>query len=921
MAPRTTTKYSNLSANSIEKILVDLGVDLTSLAFEDSSEQDYLSKLREGLATIEFKSKGNYQKNPKFNKQYRILQEEFLKVRKGKKKPQAKKTKISADSFKKKTSSVKALPGTSKGGALVAKKTKISAEDIKSSEDKNVLESILGSVTNIADMLREQYKLEEKSAEKDRKSTEKTKRKLQESGLEKAFKGLAKTTQKVIAPVKSLLDKIFGFITTVLLARFLNKFIDWFSDPDNRSKIQSIIRFLGDNWPKLLSAYIIFGTGLGKFSRFIVKLLARGAIRLAAATAGLLARLFGGKALGKFSRFLGKRGKIIAGGVEAVATIAAFKALEDSLTKGLGPEESASIDNDIPTKGYQGGGLVQPILLLNGGGGVNLNLLAPTNNILGYEGGSYVENPGEVDGPGGIDKVPAMLTDGEFVMSRGAVQKYGVAELEAMNASGGGTNKPKMMNNMVYASVGGYVGKANLGKRGTPEPDDSLGGFVKGLSGLSNGNNKNTQQNPILKAVQKISQVVLALKNGIQGKLDKATGKFTAGAFSDQEKARYTTAGGKIPEAKSKPKESPKRSDFPMGRSGAKKYSEALKKHRSESTSTTQPATPKTLTAKQLMGRSNVTPTTDQLNVTATKRHAELMKSTDPKRIADYDAKNGAGAYSKKLQEKLNKTYTPEKAKQLTQSKAKPMSTGKVVGRENLSPKAQKALARLDAQKAGTLPPDVKTSGPLLGRMAMGMMGGLNNMAGGVKNMMGGAKNMLSGGFDLKSFVESQGGTVKDGNIGTPTAQEQKDIDNLAAKKEKLRKTILRNSKPKPKEDDSALRAEFEAIKNDPNHPMHKKVVGFEATGNLDDFGMRLSDYKDYKKSKSAKVASTPPKVSIPAPPPKPEPKVVVADSGSGGGGSSSKGSGKGGSSDVNAANPGSGSKSKWNILGIPMPF
>ena len=893
MAPRTTT-------DPLE-ILLEMGIDLDNL----SGEEDYLSALMEATNALTIKSASD----PRI----RILQKEILKVRKKRKAAdptfKARKKKISADSFKKKTSSVKALPGTSKGGSLVVKKTKISAEDIKSSEDKNVLESILGSVTNITDMLKEQYDLEKDNDEKDRKSTEKTKRKLQESGLEKAFKGLAKTTEKVIAPVKSLLDKIFGFITTILLARFLNKFIDWFSDPDNRSKIQSIIRFLGDNWPKLLSAYIIFGTGLGKFSRFIVKLLARGAIRLAAAAAGLLARLFGGRALGKFSRFLGKRGKIIAGGVEAVATIAAFKALENSFTKGLGPEENASIDNDIPTQGYQGGGLVQPILLLNGGGGVNLNLLAPTNNILGYEGGSYVENPGEVDGPGGIDKVPAMLTDGEFVMSRGAVQKFGVGQLEAMNASGGGTNKPKMMNNMVYASVGGYVGKANLGKKGTPEPDASLGGFVKGLSGLSNGNNKNTQQNPILKAVQKISQVVLALKNGIQGKLDKATGKFTAGAFSDQEKARYTTAGGKIPEAKSKPKESPKRSDFPMGRSGAKKYSEALKKHRSESTSTTQPATPKTLTAKQLLGKSGVMPTTDQLNATATKRHAELMKSTDPKRIADYDAKNGAGAYSKKLQEKLNKTYSTEKAKQLTQSKVKPMSTGKVVGRENLSPKAQKALARLDAQKAGTLPPDVKTSGPLLGRMAMGMMGG-------VKNMMGGAKNMLSGGFDLKSFVKSQGGTVVDGNIGTPTAQEQKDIDILAASKEKLRKTLLQ--KPKPKEDDSALRAEFEAIKNNPNHPMHKKVVGFEATGNLDDFGMRFSDYK---KSKSAKVASTPPKVSTPAPPSKPEPKVVVADSGSGGGGSSSKGSGKGGSTDVNAANPGSGSKSKWNILGIPMPF
>ena len=45
---------------------------------------------------------------------------------------------------------------------------------------------------------------------------------------------------------------------------------------------------------------------------------------------------------------------------------------------------------------------------------------------------------------------------------------------------------------------------------------------------------------------------VLALKGGVQGKLDKATGKFTPGAFSDAEKARYTAAGGKIPGATSK---------------------------------------------------------------------------------------------------------------------------------------------------------------------------------------------------------------------------------------------------------------------------------------------------------------------------------------------------------------------------------
>ena len=129
------------------------------------------------------------------------------------------------------------------------------------------------------------------------------------------------------------------------------------------------------------------------------------------------------------------------------------------------------------------------------------------------------------------------------------------------------------------------------------------------------------------------SSVVLALKNGVQGKLNTATGKFTPAEFSPAERERYTKFGGTIPEVKPKPKaepqnrllgtltgaatgaaagamfggplgaliggvaggvlgsgilsgesdpNKPKRSSFPMGRSGAKKYSEALKKYNTE---------------------------------------------------------------------------------------------------------------------------------------------------------------------------------------------------------------------------------------------------------------------------------------------------------------------------------------------------
>ena len=51
---------------------------------------------------------------------------------------------------------------------------------------------------------------------------------------------------------------------------------------------------------------------------------------------------------------------------------------------------------------------------------------------------------GVVPGTGNTDTVPAMLTPGEFVMSKGAVQKYGENTLAAMNSMGGGTNKPEV---------------------------------------------------------------------------------------------------------------------------------------------------------------------------------------------------------------------------------------------------------------------------------------------------------------------------------------------------------------------------------------------------------------------------------------------------------------------------------------------
>ena len=60
----------------------------------------------------------------------------------------------------------------------------------------------------------------------------------------------------------------------------------------------------------------------------------------------------------------------------------------------------------------------------------------------------------------GTDTVPAMLTPGEFIMSRGAVNMFGADTMMAMNKAGGGTNIPK------FGLVPGYQGGGFVEKMG-----------------------------------------------------------------------------------------------------------------------------------------------------------------------------------------------------------------------------------------------------------------------------------------------------------------------------------------------------------------------------------------------------------------------------------------------------------------------
>ena len=290
--------------------------------------------------------------------------------------------------------------------------------------DKTI-STIADTVSSIAETLKAQKKTSGAASENERKKAEREKRGLAESKLEKAFGGIINAAQKIIAPVKSIIDRILDFIKTVILGRIIYKLVGWLGDPKNASKVKSIIRFVKDWWPTLLGAYIIFGTSFGRFTTKIIGMVARFAVQIATkAIPGLIT--------------LARRNP---------ATAALALGTTTYLTnQTLNPPDKGGQEK----QGFSGGGYARPSYRRGS-----------LRRFFGLYGGG---SPGYVSGAKGVDRIPAMLSDGEFVMSRGAVQMYGADTLSAMNAAGGGTNRPKIMGGTTYAQGGGLMGRA-------PNPD------------------------------------------------------------------------------------------------------------------------------------------------------------------------------------------------------------------------------------------------------------------------------------------------------------------------------------------------------------------------------------------------------------------------------------------------------------------
>ncbi len=288
-----------------------------------------------------------------------------------------------------------------------------------SSLDQSI-QNITNTVTNISETLKNRHQWEKEQAKKEGIDEEQAARDKKEKGSEaKAFTALKKTSQKVLKPVQSIFDKILGVIKKLILGKVVMELFKWFTDKKNQGKVETIVKFFKDWWPTLLAGYLLFGNALG---RFVVGLLAKVGVWVATSIPVMIKALAAALAKLKAMKWL----KLL-GGRRSMRALQLASAVGGTSMILTGNMPSQREDN----QGDQGGEEQQT---------QNQGEQQQTQNQGGEQ--TQFSMGGFVSGPAGVDRVPAKLTAGEFVMSKGAVQKYGEDTLAGMNAAAGGTNRP-----------------------------------------------------------------------------------------------------------------------------------------------------------------------------------------------------------------------------------------------------------------------------------------------------------------------------------------------------------------------------------------------------------------------------------------------------------------------------------------------
>ena len=299
---------------------------------------------------------------------------------------------------------------------------------------------------------------EKKQAELERRQKIRNRRVAREKLLEKSQQKVSRVVNKLFTPVRGILDSIFRFLFFGLLGRSFQSFINWFSDPANKDKVDNMFRFLKDFWPAILGGLALFFTPLGGFVKGIVKLLA----------------FFGPKLFGLVAKYP----KI------ALATAGAAALLKAVTSQSPNPERAeqgkTELDDTQEFGGMTGAPISGDMLGFNQGGliPVGSDKLYNVSNYFGRPieraAGKITSTTGTKIKGAGPDTQLIAAQPGEFIISKNAVNTYGSQFFMNLNKEGGGTNIPNFVNNVQFAQGGGMVG----GMIGSPTSRQMSGGLM-----------------------------------------------------------------------------------------------------------------------------------------------------------------------------------------------------------------------------------------------------------------------------------------------------------------------------------------------------------------------------------------------------------------------------------------------------------
>jgi hypothetical protein len=106
---------------------------------------------------------------------------------------------------------------------------------------------------------------ENEETKKIRAASDKKKRIAAEQGAEgvkKVASAIGGVADKVLAPARSIFDKILGFLSAVVTGFIVDKALVWLSKDENKAKLDGVFNFVKDNWKWILG--IIGGVLVGR---------------------------------------------------------------------------------------------------------------------------------------------------------------------------------------------------------------------------------------------------------------------------------------------------------------------------------------------------------------------------------------------------------------------------------------------------------------------------------------------------------------------------------------------------------------------------------------------------------------------------------------------------------------------------------